>query len=197
MLKLEPKTFMGQGMPTKIILLFFILLSTLLISVTLLFTAKPLYLEKIEKIRILNLQQIYHKSYFRKRNQQIPQRSIKFAQEKINKVLVDTPISFDTNSYLLDNNSSNHRENYQTLASIVDVLNNLKEKAILEIKTHTNKKGSKQLNLKLSQKRADILKTYINNRSQIVFISAIGYGEEIQHKKDEKKYLEITLKRIK
>jgi outer membrane protein OmpA-like peptidoglycan-associated protein len=195
MLKLELKTFMGQGMPTKIILLFFILLSTLFISVTLLFTAKPLYLAKNEKMRISNIQKTYHKTYFRKRNQQIPQRSIKFAQAEINQILIDTPINFNKSSYLLENNSS--RKNYQTLASILAVLNNLKEKSILEIKTHTSTKGSKQLNLKLSQKRADQIKSYMKSRSNMIFISAIGYGEEIQDKKDEKKYLEITLKRIK
>jgi len=186
---------MGQGMPTKIIILFFILLSTLFILVTLLFTAKPLYLAKNEKMRILNIQKIYHKTYFRKRNQQIPQRSIKFAQAKINQILIENPIEFDKNSYLLENNNS--RKNYQTLANIRAVLNNLKEKSILEIKTHTSTKGSKQLNLKLSQKRADQLKRYMNSHSNIIFISAIGYGEEIQYKKDEKKYLEINLKRIK
>jgi len=195
MLKLELKTFMGQAMPTKIILLFFILLSTLFISVTLLFTAKPIYLKKIEKIRILNIQKIYHKSYFRKRNQHIPQRTIKFAQARINQILIENPIDFDKNSYLIENNSS--RQNYQTLAKIIDVLNNLKEKAILEIKIYTNIVGSKQLNLTLSQKRADQLKSYVKSRSKIVFISAIGYGKEIKNKKDEKKYIKLNLKRIK
>ena len=186
---------MGQGMPTKIIILFFILLSILLISVTLLFTAKPIYLEKVEKIRILNIQKVYNKTYFRRRNRYTPQRSIKFAQVEINQILIDNPIEFGKNSYLLENNSS--RKNYQTLANIGDVINNLKGKAILEIKTYTNTKGSKQFNLKLSQKRADQLKRYMNNCSNIIFVSAIGYGKEIQHKKDEKKYLEINLKRIK
>jgi len=195
MLKLEPKTFMGQSMPTKIILLFFILLSTLLISLTLLFTAKPLYLAKIEKTRILNIQKVYHKTYFRKRNQHVPQRSIKFAQEEINQILIHTPIHFDTSSYFLENNGS--RENYQILANIISVINNLKEEAILEIKIHTHTDGSKQQNLKLSQKQADQLKSYMKKRSNLIFISAIGYGKAIQHKKDEKKYLEITLKRIK
>jgi len=179
-------------MSTKIILLFFILLSTLLISLTLLFTAKPIYLKKVEKIRILNIQKIYNKSYFRKRNQHIPQRSLEFAQAKINQILTDNPIKFNKNSFLLENNSS--RQNYQTLAKIIDVLNNLKEKAILEIKTHTTTNGSKQFNLKLSQKQADQLKSYIKGRSNIVFISAIGYGKEI---KNEKKYIKLNLKRVK
>ena len=195
MLKLEPKTFMGQSMPTKIILLFFILLSTLFISVTLLFTAKPLYLAKIEKTRLLNIQKVYHKTYFRKRKQHVPQRSISFAQEEINQILRDTPIFFDNSSSLLEHNKS--RKNYQTLTDIISVMNNLKEKAILEIKTHTDKKGSKQDNLKIAQKRADKLKAYIDNRSKLVFISAIGYGEEIQQKENKNNYLEITLKRIK
>ena len=186
---------MGQSMPTKIIFLFFILLSTLFISLTLLFTAKPLYLAKIEKTRRLNIQKIYHKTYFRKRKQPIPQRSIRFAQEAINQILRDSPIYFDKSSYFLENNSS--RRNYQTLATLLAVLNNLKENAILEIKTHTDKEGSKQDNLKLSQQRADQLKSYINSRSTIIFISAIGYGKEIQYKKDNNNSLEITLKRIK
>jgi outer membrane protein OmpA-like peptidoglycan-associated protein len=186
---------MGQGMPTKIILLFFILLSTLLISITLLFTAKPLYLAKMEKIRVSNIQKNYHKSYLRKRNTHATQRTIKFAQEKINQILTYRAISFDKNDYLLENNNS--KENYQTLAKILRVLNNLKEKAILEIKTHTSTKESKQVNLKLSQQRADQLKSYISSRSNIIFISAIGYGEEIQENNDKRKYLEITLKRIK
>ena len=195
MLKLELKTFMGQRMPTKIIILFFILLSTLFISVTLLFTAKPLYLAKIEKTRLLNIQKEYHKSYFRKRKQHVPQRSISFAQEAINQILRETPIYFEKSSYSLENNSS--RKNYQTLAKVVDVINHLKEKSILEIKTHSRTKGSKQENLNLSQKRADQLKNYITSRSSIVFISAIGYGKAIQSKKDKQKSLEITLKRIK
>jgi outer membrane protein OmpA-like peptidoglycan-associated protein len=188
---------MGQSMPTKIILLFFILLSTLLITITLLFTAKPLYLAKTEQTRILNIQKIYHKSYLRRRNKQIPQRSIKFAQEEINTILRDSPIYFEQNSDLLENNSSNPRKNHQTLANIIGVLNHLQENVILEIKTYTNKKGSKQQNLKIAQQRADRLKAYINSRCKIVFISAIGYGEEIQHKDHKNNYLEITLKRIK
>ena len=195
MLKLEPKTFMGQLMPTKIILLFFILLSTLFISLTLLFTAKPLYLAKMEKTRLLNIQKVYHKTYFRKRKQHVPQRAISFAQKAINQILRESPIYFEKNAYSLETNSS--RRNYQTLAKIVDVINHLKEKSILEIKTHSRTKGSKQENLNLSQKRADQLKNYIKSRSSIVFISAIGYGTAIQSKKDKEKSLEITLKRIK
>ena len=182
-------------MSTKIIFLFFILLSTLLISITLLFTAKPIYLAKVEARRILNIQKTYHKTYFRKRNQHIPQRSIEFAQEKINQILIETPITFNKNAYLLETNSS--RQNYQTLSKIIDVVNNLKNESILEIKTYTTIKGSKQRNLKLSQKRADQLKSYIQNRSKIIFISAIGYGKENQQKRNKKQYLEIILKRIK
>ena len=187
-------------MQTKIIILFFTLLSILLISVTLLFTAKPLYLAKVERERIAKIQKVYHKTYFRKRKKHTPKRSIKFAQIEINHILTETPIRFEKESYSLEHNNS--RENFKTLTKVIDVLNSLNEKCILKIETHTDKKGSKRANLKISQKRADQLKSYINNRSKIIFISAIGYGEEIKHKKKvkkerQKKYLEINLKRIK
>jgi len=185
-------------MHSKIILLFFVLLSTLLIVVTLLFTAKPLYLEKVKKERIAKIQKIYHKTYFRKRNIHTPKRSIKFAQIEIDTILTQTPIRFQNNSFSLEHNNS--RENFKTLAKVIDVLNNLKDDFILQIETHTDKKGSKRKNLKISQERADILKEYIEKRSKIIFISAIGYGEEIKYKKrkkNQKRYLKINLKRIK
>jgi outer membrane protein OmpA-like peptidoglycan-associated protein len=198
MLKWYFKTFIGKHMPTKIILLFFILLSTLLIVLTLLFTAKPLYLKKMERQRIANLQKVYHKSYFRKRNQRIPERSIALGQEKINMILDKNPILFDNASYRLEQNQS--RTNFKTLKQIIEVLNHIKERFIVKIETHTRKKGSKRENLLLSQKRADQLKSFIKNRSNIIFISAIGYGEEIQNGRKKKspreKYVEIELKRI-
>lgn len=183
-------------MSTKIIFLFFILLSILLISITLLFSAKSIYLEQIEKRRILNIQKVYHKSYFRKRDIYIPERSIRFAQYQINKILKKRTIEFKDKSHLLDSNST-HPKNYKILKKIVEILNHLKKEAIVEIKTYTDKKGLKQYNLKLSQKRADEIKRYISSRSKIAFISAIGYGEEIKYKNNEKKYLEIIIKRIK
>jgi len=165
----------------------------------LLFTAKPLYLAKAERERVAKIQKTYHKTYSRKRNRHTTKRSIKFAQAKIDEILIQTPLSFKANSYLLEGNQS--RENYQTLAKMIDVLNNLKDKSILQIETHTDKNGSKKSNLKLSQQRADTLKKYIHSRSELVFISAIGYGEEIQPKKSkkehQKRYLNINLKRIK
>jgi outer membrane protein OmpA-like peptidoglycan-associated protein len=199
MIKWYLKTFIGKHMQSKIILLFFILLSTLLISVTLLFTAKPLYLAKVERERVANLQKVYHKSYFRKRNRHTPKRSIKFGQMEIDSILEETPIIFEKNADSLEHNQS--RENFKTLTKVVNVLNNLKDKFVLQIETHTDKRGSKQGNLKISQKRADSIKGFINQRSNIVFISAIGYGEEIKgkknRKKSHKKYLEIKIKRIK
>jgi len=179
-------------MKTKIILLFFTLLSILLISVTLLLTTKPLYLAKVERDRLMQIQKVYHKSYFRRKNIHIAQRSIEFAQHEINELLVETPILFKSHSTILDHNRSS--ENFGQLTKLILILNNIKDKFILKIETHTNKDGSKKENLKLSQKRADNLKNYINYKSKIIFISAIGYGEEI---KKQKQHLEINLKRIK
>ena len=190
---------MGQHMQTKITILFFALLSILLILITLLFTAKPLYLAKAERQRIANIQKVYHKNYFRKRNKHSPKRSILLAQFEIDTILGDNPIKFETQSCSLEGNQS--RENFKILTKIIEVINNLKDKSIIQISTYTDKKGSKKENLRVSQQRADILKEYINSRTNILFISAIGYGGEIEGKRDkkerEKKYIEINLKRIK
>jgi len=183
-------------MSTRILLLFFILLSILLISVALLFTAKPLHLAKVEKIRVENIQRNYRKTYLRQRNQHIAERSIRFAQKSMERLLEDNPIKFDKGSHLLENKSNTPRKNYRTLKNISEILNHLKSKAILEIKTYSNE-GSKKVNLKLSQKRADQLKKYLKSHTNLVFISAIGYGKNSYPTNDKKKSLKITLKRIK
>jgi len=186
MIELSLKIITEEAMSTKMIFIFFILLSTLLISITILFEAKPIYEARAEKMRLLTIQHVYHKHYFRSRNIDEPKRSIPFAQEKINNIM--------KNSDIIDNNSS--IKNYKVLAKIISVLNNLKNKAILEIKVYRDKNTSKQDNLKLSQQEAELLKEYINKRTKIAFISAIGYGEELKDK-NKHRDLEINLKRIK
>lgn len=173
-------------MSIKVMFLFFILLSTLLISIAILFEAKPIYEARAEKMRLLTIQHVYHKDYFRNRNIDEPKRSIPFAQEKINNIL--------ENSNIIDNNSS--IKNYKVLANIISILNNLKNKAILEIKVYKDKNISKQDNLKLSQQEAEKLKEYLGKRTKIAFISAIGYGKEVKNIK-KSRYLEINIKRLK
>jgi outer membrane protein OmpA-like peptidoglycan-associated protein len=183
-------------MQTKTLLFLFLFFSTLLISLSIWSIAKPLYLKQIEAQRVENIQSIYRKTYLRKRDKHVPQRSILSAQKAINQLLIQNPILFREKLISLDNNQSS---NHQTLAQVIAVINNIRESVILKIEIHTDKSGSKQLNLKLSQQRADQLKAYIAIRTDIPFISAIGYGKEIPLKFKKKSYfrrIEFNLQRI-
>ena len=191
-------------MQAKTLFLLFITSSIFFLSLSLLLIIKPLHLKRVEAKRVANIQRVYHKSYFKKRDIHIPIRNTKTAQKKIEKILISNPISFEGNSSILEQNLSKLEinKNYVSLARIIEVLNNLNEKIILKIKTHTNKKRfSKKYNLKLSQERADIIKSYIKERSNIIFISSIGYGKEITFMKSKKRLkqapLTLHLQRIK
>jgi len=159
-------------MHSKILFLFFILLSILLISVTLLFVGKPLYTKQLEEKRVANIQTHYAKNYFKRREQHTPIRSTYFAQKKISQ-LIKKSIST------------------KTLSKVVEVLNNMNEKAVLQIEVYKNDKKSKKENFYLSQKEANRLKAYISKRTNLAFISAIGYV------KGKNKTVEFKLKRIK
>lgn len=184
-------------MQTKTLLFLFLLFSILLISLSLWLITKPLYLQQMEAQRVANIQTEYRKTYLRKRDKHVPQRSIMTAQKAINQLLTNYPILFRENHVNLDNNQSSNR---QTLGKIIAVMNNMRESIILKIETHTDKSGSKKHNLKISQQRADQLKLYIAQRTNIPFISAIGYGKEIPLKSKKKSYfrrIEFNLQRIK
>jgi len=184
-------------MQPRTLLFLFFFLSILFIFFSLWFITKPLYLKQLEEERIANIQTLYGKSYLRKRDQHIVQRSNVSAQRAMNQILRDTPIFFNENSFQLENNQSS---NHKTLTKIIIVLNNMTEKSILKIETHTNKSGSKKHNLQLSQQRANQLKSYIIKRTNLPFISAIGYGKEIPLQSEKKRYLkriELNLQRIK
>ena len=184
-------------MQPRTLLLLFLFLSILFIFFSLWFITKPLYLKQLQVERIANIQILYRKSYLRKRDTHVPQRSLFSAQRAINQLLSDTPIFFNENSFELENNQSS---NTQTLTKIIRVLNNMRERSILKIETHTNSSASKKHNLQLSQQRADQLKAYISQRTPLPFISAIGYGKEIPLKSKKKRYfkrIELNLQRIK
>jgi len=184
-------------MQPRTLLLLFLFLSILFITFSLWCVTKPLYLKQLQMQRASNIQKVYRKSYLKRRNQYVPQRSVFFAQKAINQLLKQTPILFNENSFELENNQSS---NHQTLTQVISILNHMKEKYILKIETHTDRGGSKKHNLQLSQQRADRVKSYIEERTTIPFISAIGYGREIPLKSKKKPYLkriELKLQRIK
>jgi outer membrane protein OmpA-like peptidoglycan-associated protein len=74
-------------------------------------------------------------------------------------------------------NAANVDERSPGLAQLIDVLNTHKH-VILEIAAHTDATGGTQLNLDLSQKRADALKAYLIRKGIAADrLKAKGYGE--------------------
>lgn len=145
------------------------------------------------------------KEYSRKRNHHLHIASLQKAQREINHLLLKRPITFLDHSDQLDENSSTEQSvpnpNKVTLAEISNIVNYFKEeKLILRIATHTDKAGTQQENLKLSQARADRLKSYFKQKSPVALITSIGYGEQFPRFKADSnlsnKRVEIHLRRI-
>jgi len=179
-------------MKARGIFLLFILFSIFLILFYLYIFAKPLHLKYLEEDRIANIQKVCMKEYPRNRDSQMLQRNALEADKEIMLLLEKKPILFNPASVVI--------EDKVTLKGLITVLNNINEDVILTISTHTDEDGSSKKNLKLSQERADMLKEYIRERSQILLITSIGYGEELPLLKTTKKLtnrrVEINLKRI-
>ena len=189
-------------MKARGIFLLFILSSMVLISLYLYIFAKSLYLERLEKERIANIQKVCMKEYPRNRDKSVLQRNVLEADKEIQRLLVKKPIYFEPSSVSIDsNNTKLINQNRVTLKNIIDILNNINEDVILSISAHTDKDGSSIKNLKLSQERADVLKDYFLERTKITLITSIGYGEELPLAKKSKtltnRRVEINLKRIK
>ncbi|MBU1667888.1 OmpA family protein [bacterium] len=189
-------------MKAKSLFLLFLLSSTLLILLCLFLYATPLNEYRLEMLRLSKIQKVCMKEYIKKRDKHIYIYSLEKAQQEIDRYLQKNPLEFVPNSTSFEeNNSVPTQPNLHkvTLAGITKVLNTLTEKVALSIATHTDKAGSQQENLKLSQARADILKAYMQEKSNVSFISSIGYGEELPLTADingTNRRVELHLKRI-
>jgi outer membrane protein OmpA-like peptidoglycan-associated protein len=189
-------------MKARGIFLLFILCSISLILLYLYIFAKPLHLKQLEEERIANIQKVCMKEYPRNRAKGVLQRNVLEADIEIGMLLAKETIEFEPSSVSIDKNNTNIlNQNKVVLKNIINVLNNMSEDAILSIATHTDKDGSSSKNLKLSQKRADVLKEYIRERTELALITSIGYGEELPLLKNKKnlpnRRVEISLRRIK
>jgi len=173
-------------MRLRTIYFLFFIFSILLIFITIDQNAYRIHSEQMEKLRISKLQLFFKKSYKRTRKSYVPKRSCTLASQEIEKILLKEPIYFEVNdsSFL----------GKPTLIKIVKIINHVKEKVVLKILAHTDTEGTAKHNLDLSQKRADKLKEYFSNRTNLPFIVAIGYGEVFALKN---RLIEIKLKRIK
>jgi len=189
----------------KISTLFILLISfsSLLIFLAIRVYAEDIYAKRLEAIRISKIQKVCMKEYPRKRELHIIERNIDMAQLKINKLLESNPIHFEKEDFLKESKSKeiNLNMNKVVLARIIDVLNNMNEKIALNIEVHTDKTGTNQENLKFSQNRADILKEYMEKRSDVLLVTSIGYGEEFPLSTSDEnlsnKRIEISLKKVK
>ena len=189
-------------MKTGTLFILFILFSSLLIFLGIWVYAEDIYLKRLEAIRISKIQKVCMKDYPRKRDHHIIERNADKAQLKINKLLAIQPLSFEKEGFLEENQSTELKRdtNKVVLARIIDVLNNMNETVVLNIEVHTDEIGSNQENLKFSQTCADRLKSYIEKRSELMLITAIGYVEEFPlYQSDDNlsnKRIEIGLKKV-
>ncbi len=118
-------------------------------------------------------------------------KSVIEAQKEINLILTQQPIKFKNNSFLLEDN--------RTINKIISILNaTIGDIAILVV-SHSNSNKSRSFNRKLTQKRADIIASYIKEKYHVKFINAIGYGKEFPLSKENNSTnnrIKIYLKRI-
>ena len=168
-----------------------------LIFLTLHEKLKPLNDERLEKIRLAKIQKVCMKSYPRERKERVAMRSFTLAQKEIDTLLKRKIPIFLKESYQVDENATK-----EILNTIVSIVNHVREDIVLSIETYVRKQeGSRQKHLILSQKRADWLKQYFKEETDVVFIVAIGYvGEETPSKdksSNENREVKIVLKRIK
>ena len=181
-------------MRTKTLILFYLFISLLLISSALWFVAKPLHLKRLEVARIARIQKICMKESPKRRDRHTTERTVKEAQRVINNLLKGGRRIKKETLF------SNKNLDKKSLFKFLKVVNNLTEKAILTISVHTNPAKSKQESLTISQERADLLKEYFFKKSELVLVTAIGYGEEIPLENNDKNIsnerMEFNLKKV-
>ena len=118
-------------------------------------------------------------------------KTVSEAQQEINSLLIDHPIKFLDNSFVLENN--------KTINDIVSILNKTIGDIAIKVASHSDNNQTASNNRKLTQKRADTIASYIKNRYNTKFITAIGYGKEFPLPKEDNRTnsrIEIYLRRI-
>ncbi len=168
-----------------ILLITFILSSITLAYFTIKEKAPFIYTQYLEDIEAKKALLVSAKPYKKSRKVYIPSRSSILGEREIQKLLQGKAIQFSDNNATLVVNPS--------LYKIVNILNHLNEKVVLSIEAHSNTTGSIQQNLLLSQQRADNLKNYFREKTNLTLVVAIGYGEMLSLKE---KLIKLNLKRI-
>ena len=92
-------------------------------------------------------------------------------KSQIDELLSNEKIHFEYNKATIKQDS------YKLLINLVDIINKCPD-TIVTIEGHTDSDGSAKYNKQLSQKRADAVKTYLENKGVAKErLKAIGYGE--------------------
>jgi len=118
-------------------------------------------------------------------------KTVPEAEKEINLLLVQKPIKFLNNSFILESN--------ETMDNIISILDVTIGDVIIKVSSYSDINGSRSFNRKLTQKRADTIASYIKDRYKPRLINSIGYGKEFPLPKDSNRTndrIEIHLKRI-
>jgi len=118
-------------------------------------------------------------------------KTVAEAQQEIDSLLIEHPIKFLDNSFLLENN--------KTINSIVSILNQTIGDIAIKVASYSDNNKTASYNRKLTQKRADTIASYIKSRYSSKIITAIGYGKEFPLPKEDNRTdnrIEIYLRRI-
>ena len=110
-------------------------------------------------------------------------------------MLEENPIYFELNSNILTDSSK------KTLLKIIKSLNKLNTESSINIDGHTDARGKKSYNLLLSKRRAQKVKSFLedNNLEDLLLIKSRGFGSskpKMKNIKDPKnRRVEITIKK--
>jgi len=156
----------------------FLMLSLGFILFTLFVNAPKLNDKRVEKIRLSKIQKVFYKSYMKRREVYVPNRSVSLAQKKIDAILKKNMLRFP-----IENGTK------KRLTKLVKVINRVDDNVILAIEVYMRSRGSQKKDLITSQARADELKAYFTKRAtSLPLITAIGYGSSLSVK--DKRVLE-------
>ena len=182
-------------MNLKFTVLLFLFLSTLLVISVLHEKLNPLRNEYNAQIRLANIQHISTKKENRERKVYVPQYTIEQASKEILFILKKSPIKVVSKVYSPQTQS--------TLLKIVKMIDALKERPVLMIKVVCYTKALDSTNFRISQEYADRLKAYFLKKTNVLYISAIGYGATLGTEEEKIKhdgtgcYVKMTLKKVK
>jgi len=171
-------------MKLGLILFLFFMTSVLLIFTTLKMTLHDLRSDYNQQVRLSNIQHVCAKENVRNRKIYTPSYSLALASHELAVLLKESPLL----------------SKKESLIKIATILNHLRDRAVLIIEVHQYAEGSAKKNLQVSQENADKLKTYLLKKTNLVFISAIGFGAALplknQHQEGHRSRIKMSLQRI-